>query len=313
MCWGGFNWETAVVYLDDVLVYSSSMSEHLEVLKQLLDRFRQAGLKLHPNKCQVAVTKVIFQGHQLDEMGIRPTVDKIKAVKDWPRRSSAKEVRQFLGLVGYYRQYIPHFADKSVHLTNLLQKETNFEWTEDCAIGFQTLKKDLQWYPWIEQLRQYDYIVEHVAGRLIPHVDALSRRFETDTRKHQLRPTAAEFVPEEGLRGRNFENALIKGVCQLLGGKKDPVPESGEQLEGEADDAELSQTEQLERETDDAELSQTEQLEPVAVTGGDVTVDETTSAPSDALEKADGRRKPMDDLGRVERDQQAATPRSLAQ
>ena len=143
----GLNWETAVVYLDDVIVYSSSMAEHLIVLKQVLDRFREAGLKLHPDKCQVAVKKVNFLGHQLDETGIRPTEDKVEAVKHWPRPSNVQEVRRFLGMVGYYRQYVPHFADKSVHLTNLLQKESLWRWTAECETEFQNLKKDLQWYP----------------------------------------------------------------------------------------------------------------------------------------------------------------------
>ena len=304
----GFNWETAVVYLDDAIVYSSSMEEHLTLLRQILDRFRQAGLKLHPDKCQVAVRKVNFLGHQLDETGIRPTEDKVEAVKHWPQPSNVHEVRRYLGMVGYYRQYIPHFSDKSVHLTNLLQKESPWEWSTECEREFQNLKKDLQWYPvlqspdpaerfvlttdasstgwgaelsqasgvvafasgkwtsaeknwsvterelgavvkatlkfhhylvgqpfllrtdheaikfmqcskcpsgrlfrWIEHLQQYDYTVEHVPGHQIPHVDALSRQFERDAGKHQLRPTAPEFVPRGDIsktpEGDSFKTA----------------------------------------------------------------------------------------------------------
>lgn len=123
----GLNWETAVVYLDDVIVFSPSMEEHLSALREVLDRFRQAGLKLHPDKCQVAVKRVNFLGHQLDETGMRPAEDKVEAVKNWPRPTNKKDVRRFLGLVGYYRQYLPHFADSTASLTELLKEKVDFE------------------------------------------------------------------------------------------------------------------------------------------------------------------------------------------
>ena len=80
----GMNWKQALVYLDDVVIFTKTLDEHLEVLQELLERYRTSGLKLNPSKCCIASTSVGFLGHQLDEQGIRPSLEKVQALRDWP-------------------------------------------------------------------------------------------------------------------------------------------------------------------------------------------------------------------------------------
>ena len=143
----GLTWRQALVYLDDVILFTETLDQHLELLAELLERFRISGLKLNPTKCTVAVTSVRFLGHQLDEDGIKPSVEKVQAIRSWPVPGDVHELRQFLGFCGYYQQYVPHFSEKSAPMTDLLKKGVEFQWTEKCEEGFRQLKDDLEKYP----------------------------------------------------------------------------------------------------------------------------------------------------------------------
>ena len=143
---GNMNWHRAVVYLDDVIVFSRTLEEHLESLRELLQKFRQSGLKLSPEKCCVAASEVIFLGHHLDADGIRPAEEKVEAIRTWPAPTSPRALRQFLGFLGYYQQYIPDYSKKAAVLTDLLKKTTSYQWTDECQRSFQNLKEDIMKY-----------------------------------------------------------------------------------------------------------------------------------------------------------------------
>jgi hypothetical protein len=98
------------VYLDDILVFSESWSEHLSHLKTVFERLRQAGVKLKPSKCHLAEKEIAYLGHKLDSHGVRKDESKVSSVRNYPRPMNAIELRRFLGLVGYYRKFIPRFA-----------------------------------------------------------------------------------------------------------------------------------------------------------------------------------------------------------
>ena len=98
----GLPWKTCLVYLDDVLIYSRSFSEHLQHLEEILSRFQSSGLKLNPSKCCFARDQVQFLGHVVSKDGIQPDPRNVKSVQDWPIPRSATEVRAFLGLCSYY-------------------------------------------------------------------------------------------------------------------------------------------------------------------------------------------------------------------
>ena len=101
----------AFVYLDDVLIHSPDIETHLKHIRILFQRLRQADLKLKDSKCNYFKTHVQYLGHLVSGNGIRPLPEKLESVKRMPAPTTPKEVKQFLGLVGYYRKFIPRFAD----------------------------------------------------------------------------------------------------------------------------------------------------------------------------------------------------------
>ena len=132
-----------LVYIDDVIVFSKNMDEHIQHLTEIFERFRQAKLKLHPSKCEFGLKKVLYLGHVLSDEGVQMDPNKITKMKDFPRPHSQKSLRQFLGLVGFYRRYIDGYSHITNPLNKLLKKDTKFEWDDDCEAAFQNLKNAL--------------------------------------------------------------------------------------------------------------------------------------------------------------------------
>lgn len=97
------------VYLDDIVLYASSLREHELKFDKLGERLKRANLRLQPDKCEFLRKEVGYLGHIISDKGVKPDPEKIRAVKDFPRSRNAKNMKQFLGLAGYYRRFIPNF------------------------------------------------------------------------------------------------------------------------------------------------------------------------------------------------------------
>ena len=124
-----------MAYLDDIIIFSRNEAEHLEHLKIIFQRLKEAGLKLKWSKCEYRNT------------GIQPLPEKLESTRNMPPPKSAKEIKQFLGLAGYYRKFVPSFFDLLRPLTRLTQKDVLFEWTKECQAVFQMLKDALCEHP----------------------------------------------------------------------------------------------------------------------------------------------------------------------
>ncbi|KAK7912922.1 hypothetical protein WMY93_013133 [Mugilogobius chulae] len=134
--------ECSAAYLDDVVVFSPTWEEHLKHLSLVLKKIAQAGLTLNPSKCEWAREETRYLGYQMGRGQIRPQLDKIEAVMNCPRPCTKKEVRSFLGLTGWYRRFVPHYATIAAPLTALTMKNQRnpVNWTEECEQAFCTLK-----------------------------------------------------------------------------------------------------------------------------------------------------------------------------
>ena len=141
----GLRWETLLVYLDDVIVFGRTIQQTVDRLEVVLERFRGAGLKLKPSKCHLFKKEVKYLGHVVSEKGIHTDPEKISAVQDWPAPRTPTQVRSFLGLASYYRRFIKGFADIAAPLHRLTETKggDKFEWVEECAQAFATLKEAL--------------------------------------------------------------------------------------------------------------------------------------------------------------------------
>ena len=139
----GLSWKLCILYLDDIIIFSRTFSQHLDHLDQILNRLSEANLKLSPNKCHFLRKEVTFLGHTVSEKGIATDEEKIKAVKDWPIPKNVKQVRSFVGLCSYYRKFVPKFASIAKPLHKLTELNTKFIWDEKCQKSFDTLKQAL--------------------------------------------------------------------------------------------------------------------------------------------------------------------------
>lgn len=109
------------VYIDDLLIASSNVDEHYHHLTLLFQRLSDHRIVVNPDKCEFGKKELIFLGHTISKEGIKPCEDKVRAVLDYPMPDSIKELRAFLGLVNFYRRFIPHAAERLFPLTDLLR------------------------------------------------------------------------------------------------------------------------------------------------------------------------------------------------
>ena len=97
-------------YLDGILIYSLDVPTHLVHMRQLFQRLREADLKLNREKCNFFKNHIQYLGHLISGEGIKPLPEKLESIKEMPPPTTPKEVKQFLGLIGYYRKFVPRFA-----------------------------------------------------------------------------------------------------------------------------------------------------------------------------------------------------------
>nr|GEY43623.1 putative reverse transcriptase domain-containing protein [Tanacetum cinerariifolium] len=129
-----------IVFIDDILIYSKNEKEHKEHLKEILELLKKEKLYAKFSKCEFWIPKVQFLGHIIDSRGIHVDPAKIESIKDWASPKTLTEIRQFLGLDGYYRRFIEGFSKISKSMTKLTQKGIKFDWGEKKENAFQTIK-----------------------------------------------------------------------------------------------------------------------------------------------------------------------------
>ena len=130
-----------IVYLDDILIYSATQEEHLKHVHQVMERLTTYKWYCKMKKCEFATTSVEYLGHIVSNGQIAIDPDKMKAVTDWKIPfKNVTEVQSFLGLIGYYRKFIPHFSHIARHLYELTRKNIEFKWLEQHTQAVNALK-----------------------------------------------------------------------------------------------------------------------------------------------------------------------------
>ena len=134
-------------YLDDIIIFSKSEEEHLQHLEKIFRRLQEFGRKMKKEKCAFFKKHIQYLGHLVSKEGFEPLPEKLEAIKKMPAPKNSKEVKQFLGLIGYYRKFVSRFADISRPLTRLTRHNAEFEWTKQCEKSFNHLREMLMQYP----------------------------------------------------------------------------------------------------------------------------------------------------------------------
>ena len=131
-------------YLDDIVIYSTTWEQHLQNIANALQRLREADLTIKPKKCQFGMKECVY-GQIIGNGQVKPEESKVEDLRNFPQPKTKRKVRAFLGLPGYYRKFIPHYATVAAPLTDLTRRNspTRVVWTVECQVAFDSLKESL--------------------------------------------------------------------------------------------------------------------------------------------------------------------------
>ena len=135
----------AYVYIDDVLIASATPEEHQHHLRQVFERLQQYRIIVNPLKCQLGVSSLQFLGHHVDKDGITPLLERVSTIENYPQPTSQRKLREFLGILNFYRRFIPNGAHLLHPLTSLLSNKSakSFAWSTEASDSFKAAKDAL--------------------------------------------------------------------------------------------------------------------------------------------------------------------------
>ena len=136
----GLTWKSTILYLNDCIIFSRTAEQHIERLREVLQRFKDANLKINPLKCEFFRQHVPFLGHIVSRDGTQADTAKTRAVRQYPVPKSVTEVKIFLGLCSYYRRYFRDFAAIARPLHQLTEKTKDFHWNPEAHKALEQLK-----------------------------------------------------------------------------------------------------------------------------------------------------------------------------
>ena len=129
-----------IVYIDDIVIYTNTIDEHLDLFREVFQRCTTLGLSLKITKSTMMKDSVALLGHQVGTKGIQPHHKKVEAVQKARAPRNKQELQSFLGLAGYIRRFVPYYADTTAPLLTLLKKNEPWVWTDQHEAAFQALK-----------------------------------------------------------------------------------------------------------------------------------------------------------------------------
>ncbi len=137
---GPYLYDFVMVYLDDIIIFSQIMDEHLQHMRKVLEALQQAGLKLKLEKCEFAKKQLKYLGFIVGEFGIKSDSEKVRAIVDQLALTNQIQIRSFLEMIRFFRNHIQGFSTIAAPMTNLLAKEVSYMWGQEQQQAFERLK-----------------------------------------------------------------------------------------------------------------------------------------------------------------------------
>ncbi|KAL0358173.1 UNVERIFIED_CONTAM: Retrovirus-related Pol polyprotein from transposon.6 [Sesamum calycinum] len=141
-----------VVYLDDIVIFSESLNDHLKHLRAVFQKLRKYELYAKKEKCEFCCEQITFLGHVINQGKIQMDRKKVQSIMDWGIPSKMTDLRSFLGLANYYRRFIKGYSKIVNLLTDLLRKDQKWEWVVACDDAFRLLKQAISSQPVLKSL-----------------------------------------------------------------------------------------------------------------------------------------------------------------
>ena len=154
-------WKCCLCYIDDIIIYSENVEQHLEHIRMVFERLDKHNLRLNPDKCEFLKEEIGYLGHIVSANGVKPDSEKVISISKFPQPRKVRDIRCFLGMTGYYRNFIQGYATIAKPLTQLLKNEQAFEWTTECQSSFELLKQKLMEAPILRHFREDCKVVIH--------------------------------------------------------------------------------------------------------------------------------------------------------
>ena len=197
--------EYSAAYMDDVVIFSMTWEDHLQHIRQVLQKLQDVGLTIKGRKCQFGMQQCTYLGHVVGMGCLRPEAGKVEAVKQFPTPSTKSDVRTFLGLAGYYRKFIPNFASVAAPLTDLTRKSApnQVQWSDECETAFCRLKAAMCSSPVLEAPDfQKPFILqtdasEQGVGAVLSQKNALGQEHPVSYFSRKLLPREAKYSTVE--------------------------------------------------------------------------------------------------------------------
>ncbi|XP_061584211.1 uncharacterized protein LOC133449095 [Cololabis saira] len=227
---GDQSFQSVLLYLDDIVIFSSSFDQHLQRLDLILSRLKEHNLKLKLQKCHFFQSEVKYLGHVISASGVATDPSKISAVAEWARPTTCTELQSFLGFASYYRRFVAGFARHAAPLHRLVGEmggtkkgRTNGKgvlsdrWSEECENAFQSLKRLLA-----SDGRENVLVVTDVFSKFTQAYPTSDQRASTVARVLTEKWFYTYGVPQRihSDQGRSFEGDLMKRLCHLYGIEK---------------------------------------------------------------------------------------------
>jgi len=134
-------------YLDDLVVYSRSVNEHMEHVRAVLQRLQEAGFIFNSDKMTIGASEIKYLGHLLSFRGIMVLAERVEAIKAYPRPTNLGTLRRFIEMTGFYARFIPDFSKRAAPVHALKRKEAKFIWAQEHQSAFESLKQALSEAP----------------------------------------------------------------------------------------------------------------------------------------------------------------------
>jgi hypothetical protein len=152
-------------YMDDILIHTKDdIEDHLNKVRIVFDRLRQHDIKLKLTKCAFLKTELKYLGFVINKEGVKPELDKVKAIRELKPPRTVREVRSFIGMCGYYRRFVPEFSRIAEPIVALTRKRAKYSWSAECQKAFELLKDSLTKIPLL--------VHPDVSRKLVLHTDA---------------------------------------------------------------------------------------------------------------------------------------------